>query len=318
MNICMVGYGMMGAWHSDSLQNHNCVLHTLVGHNAEKAESFASKYGYLHWHVNYQQAFNDPEIDVVIIAGPSQSHAEMALAALKQGKHVLVEIPLALTLEDCEAIDAMAKRLGLTVGVVHPMRFRKEHIALCERLRSGEEKLLQVHSRLYLHRRENMGSTGLKRSWTDNLLWHHGAHLIDVVLWLTGAGDPAEAETKLTGFKAIIPDADEITGIPMEFSLLAETDEHQALICSGSYNSKERIFDIRVLTDKSHYHLDILSGTLSLNGNVEIIDSEKMNNAQVSVDFINSVKECRDPRVSASSVMSAMRLIHAIQSKNTN
>ncbi len=35
MNVCMVGYGMMGTWHSESLKNHDCVLHTLVGHNAE-------------------------------------------------------------------------------------------------------------------------------------------------------------------------------------------------------------------------------------------------------------------------------------------
>lgn len=125
MNVCMVGYGMMGTWHSESLRKQDCVLHTLVGPDTQKAEAFALKYGYRHWHVDYKKAFNDPQIDVVIIAGPSQSHAEMALAALHYGKHVLVEIPLALTLEDCEAIDATAARLGLTVGVVHPMRFRK-------------------------------------------------------------------------------------------------------------------------------------------------------------------------------------------------
>lgn len=312
MNVCMIGYGMMGTWHSESLRNQDCVLHTLVGHNAQKAEAFASKYGYLHWHVNYQQAFDDPEIDVVIIAGPSQSHAEMALAALRQGKHVLIEIPLALTLEDCETINSTAKSMGLTVGVVHPMRFRKEHIALCERLRVGEEKLLQVHSRLYLHRRENTGSTGLKRSWTDNLLWHHGAHLIDVALWIAGAGSTTEGESKLSGYRAIMPSADTVTGIPMEFSLLAETKDQQALMCSGSYNSRERIFDVRVLTDKAHYHLDILAGTLSVDGTIHTIDSEEINNAQVSVDFINALKGGREPRVSASSVMPTMRLIHAI------
>ncbi|WP_049121152.1 Gfo/Idh/MocA family protein, partial [Klebsiella oxytoca] len=315
MNVCMVGYGMMGTWHSESLRKQDCVLHTLVGPDTQKAEAFALKYGYRHWHVDYKKAFNDPQIDVVIIAGPSQSHAEMALAALHYGKHVLVEIPLALTLEDCEAIDATAARLGLTVGVVHPMRFRKKHIALCERLRSGEEKLLQVHSRLYLHRRENTGSTGLKRSWTDNLLWHHGAHLIDVALWLVGAGDTAEAEKKLAGFKAVLPDADETTGIPMEFSLLAETCDHKALMCSGSYNSQERIFDIRVLTDKANYHLDILSGTLSVNGDIQIIESEERNNALVSEDFISSLKEGREPKVSAKSVMPAMRLIYTINLK---
>lgn len=101
----------------------------------------------------------------------------------------------------------------------------------------------------------------------------------------------------------------------MEFSLLAETCDHKALMCSGSYNSQERIFDIRVLNDKANYHLDILSGTLSVNGDIQIIESEERNNALVSEDFISSLKEGREPKVSAKSVMPAMRLIHAINSE---
>lgn len=164
MNICMVGYGMMGTWHTRALKKSGAILHTLVGHDLAKARNFATEHGYIHVKDDYKNAFSDPEIEVVIIAGPSQSHAEMALHALNQGKHVLVEIPLALTLADYEAIVDTADRLNLRVGVVHPMRFCKEHIALNERLKSGEEKLLQVTSRLYLHRRENIGSTGLRRS----------------------------------------------------------------------------------------------------------------------------------------------------------
>lgn len=119
----------------------------------------------------------------------------------------------------------------------------------------------------------------------------------------------------MAGFKAVLPDADEETGVPMEFSLLAETSDHQALMCSGSYNSPERIFDIRVLTDKANYHLDILSGTLSVNGDIRIIESEERNNARVSEDFIISLKEGREPKVSARSVIPAMRLIHVINSE---
>lgn len=122
-------------------------------------------------------------------------------------------------------------------------------------------------------------------------------------------------QKKLAGFKAVLPDADEKTGIPMEFSLLAETSDNKALMCSGSYNSQERIFDIRVLTDKANYHLDILSGTLSVNGDIQIIDSEERNNARVSEDFIISLKEGREPKVSAKSVMPAMKLIHVINSE---
>ena len=66
----------------------------------------------------------------MIIAGPSETHAEMSLAALEQGKHVLVEIPIAMNLEGAEAVVAAAEERGLTLGVVHPMRYRTERLPI--------------------------------------------------------------------------------------------------------------------------------------------------------------------------------------------
>ncbi|MFG0359808.1 Gfo/Idh/MocA family protein [Pseudomonas sp. zbq_11] len=311
MNICMIGHGMMGTWHSQSLRDADCVLHSLVGREPAATEAFAREYGYRHWYVDYREALRSSEIDIVIVAGPSQSHAEMALAALEQGKHVLVEIPLALNLEDCECIVDTAARCGLTVGVVHPMRFRREHRQLLERLQSGAETLLQVHSRLFLHRRENIGSTGLKRCWTDNLLWHHGAHLVDVALWLAGKGDPAAAQ--VATLNASLPAVDPVTGIPMELALLMHTEQRQALVCTGSYNSPERIFDIFVVTDRDSYRLDILAGTLRQGTQLLEVDSEQDNNAQVTQDFVAALREGREPQVPARSVLPAMRLLQQVE-----
>ncbi|QGY33054.1 Gfo/Idh/MocA family protein [Pantoea cypripedii] len=318
MNICMVGYGMMGTWHSRALRHGKDTLHTLVGHDLAKAAKFAQEFGYACVSDDYQQAFSNPEIDVVIIAGPSQSHAEMALYALSQGKHVLVEIPLALTLADCERIVEAAERYQLTVGVVHPMRFRKEHIALTERLNSGEEILLQVQSRLYLHRRENIGSTGLQRSWTDNLLWHHGAHLVDVGLWLAGAGEPQRAADKLIKISSVMPAADNYTTIPMELTAILETSSKQAISCMGSYNSPDRIFDVFVITNQNSYRLDILSGQLYLGAEMISVDAEETNNAQVAPDFLNAIREKREPRVTVRSVLPAMRILDAIERQQQN
>ncbi|MBD2837858.1 Gfo/Idh/MocA family oxidoreductase [Pseudomonas sp. JM0905a] len=309
----MIGHGMMGTWHSQSLRDADCVLHTLVGREADATEAFAMDYGYLHWCVDYREALKSPEIDIVIIAGPSQTHAEMALAALEHGKHVLVEIPLALTLADCERIVATGERLGLKVGVVHPMRFRREHRHLIERLRSGKEHVLQIQSRLFLHRRENIGSTGLKRCWTDNLLWHHGAHLVDVALWLTGKGDPFAAEADILTVHSVMPAADDHTGIPMEVAALIETKQRQSIICTGSYNSADRIFDIFVITDRDSYRLDILRGTLKQGVDELEVDSEKANNDQVARDFVDAVRTGGEPLVSARSVLPAMRVLHQIE-----
>src|SRR3954452_12304286 len=115
LNVCMVGHGMMGVWHSEALQRlDDAQLHTVVGRKpsppAEGAarpaggrkppstEVFAGKYGYKKWTTDLGEALADPEVDIVIIAGPSETHADMAVASLEAGKHTLVEIPIAMNL----------------------------------------------------------------------------------------------------------------------------------------------------------------------------------------------------------------------------
>ena len=49
MNVCMVGYGMMGVWHTEALKQTDAVLHTIVGRNPEGAKEFAERYGYRKW-----------------------------------------------------------------------------------------------------------------------------------------------------------------------------------------------------------------------------------------------------------------------------
>ena len=86
MNIYMVGYGMMRVWHSDALREVDCSLHTLVGRRAEPAAEFAGRYGYRLWTVHLAEALADEEIDIVILAMPSEMHAEGAIASLAAGR----------------------------------------------------------------------------------------------------------------------------------------------------------------------------------------------------------------------------------------
>lgn len=157
LNVCMVGHGMTGTWHSEGLRGADCRLHTVVGRvpsGAVRPQSgrvrkstteFAAKYGYLKCTTNLDEAFNDHEIDIVIIATPSETHADMAIASLEHGKHTLVEIPIAMNLEGAERAVATARARGLTLGVVHPMRFRQERIRLIQRVSQDEERVTHVH-----------------------------------------------------------------------------------------------------------------------------------------------------------------------------
>ena len=252
-NVCLVGHGMMGVWHSEALQKHSRrhAAHgrrprgragrradaPAAGRKPPSTAQFAERFGYRKWTTDLGEALADPEVDVVIIAGPSETHADMALAAIEAGKHTLVEIPIAMNLDGAEQVVAAARERGLTLGVVHPMRFRRERAPIIERIGRGEERVSHVQGRFFIHRLQNVGATGLQRSWTDNLLWHHTTHLVDFGLWMLSGGDLATVEKRIQAVSSCYPPLDERTGIPMELVLTIKTDDDQTIVTTGSYYS---------------------------------------------------------------------------------
>jgi 2-hydroxy-4-carboxymuconate semialdehyde hemiacetal dehydrogenase len=305
VNVCVVGHGMMGAWHSNALAASDGARHTLVGRRPEPTSDFARANGFANWTTSLDEALDDEAIDIVILANPSERHAETALLALRHGKHVLVEIPLAMSLADAELIVEEASRRRLTLGVVHPLRARIELAELRERVATGAEHVRHAAGRLFMHRLENVGATGYRRSWTDNLLWHHMAHLVDASLWVCSA--------PIVRVEGVMSAIDPATGIPMDVAMLIETELVQSLVCTGSYYGRERIFDLLVITDVDSYRLDVFAGTMTTRAGARTIDSEERNCWRVTLDFVEAVAEGREPLVPGASVLPAMRALEAVQ-----
>ena len=336
LNVCMVGHGMMGIWHSEALKRlDDCQLHTVVGRpklpepesapasapvptegrRPASTEVFADRFGYKKWTTDFHQAIGDDEVDIVVVAGPSESHAEMALAALEQGKHVRVEIPIAMNLEGAEAVVAAGRERNLTVGVVHPMRFRVERLPVVERIRAGEERVSHVQGRFFIHRMSNVGATGLQRSWTDNLLWHHTTHLIDFGLWMVSGGDLAGTEDRIRNIHSVYPPIEPHTGIPMELVLVVETVDDQTIVCTGSYYSGEYVYDTLAVTDLNSYRVDERRSTMTTREGEQPIASEQENAELIAADFVNAVRDGREPAVPGWSVLPAMRVLSQAQDK---
>ena len=240
-------------------------------------EEFATTHGYKKWTTNLGEALDDPEVDVVIIAGPSETHAEMALASIEHGKHTLVEIPIAMNLAGAEAVVTAARERGLTLGVVHPMRFRRERLPVVDRIHRAEERVSHVQGRFFIHRLANVGATGLQRSWTDNLLWHHTTHLVDFGLWMVSGGDMATADARIRNIHSVYPPIEPRTGIPMELALVVETHDDQTIVTTGSYYSGEYIYDTLAVTDRDSYRVNERRSTLHTRKGKQDIASEKEN-----------------------------------------
>jgi 2-hydroxy-4-carboxymuconate semialdehyde hemiacetal dehydrogenase len=340
LNVCMVGHGMMGVWHSEALQQvPDIALHTVVGRPADpdasppapqadpdasppapqagrkssSTEEFARRFGYKKWTTDLDEALADPEVDVVIIAGPSETHAVMAIKAVEAGKHTLVEIPIAMSLAESERVVATAREKGLTLGVSHPMRFRREHADVAVRVNTGAERVFHTHGRFYIHRLSNVGATGLQRSWTDNILWHHSAHLVDIGLWLVSGGDMSTADARVKNVRCFYPAIEPRTGIPMEVVIHIETTDNQSVIVTGSYYASWRIYDVLVTSDRDMYLVDELASTLRVKDGTRAIPSEQENAELIAPDFVTAVMQGREPLVPGWSVLPTMRVLHRVQ-----
>ncbi|MGV2114407.1 Gfo/Idh/MocA family protein [Agrobacterium salinitolerans] len=115
LGVALIGTGFMGKCHALAWRNVAAVfggphhrLEVLSDVTQEAADSFAQQFGFQRATGQWQEAIADPAVDVVSITAPNGLHRPMAEAVLRAGKHVWLEKPMALTLEDAEAMAAVA------------------------------------------------------------------------------------------------------------------------------------------------------------------------------------------------------------------
>jgi myo-inositol 2-dehydrogenase/D-chiro-inositol 1-dehydrogenase len=213
LNIGMVGYGFMGRTHSNAFRRagnffdlpYEPVLKTICARNAERAKAFAAQWGYQSAVTDWRKLVDSAEIDLIDIASPNDTHAEIAIAAAKAGKIVMCEKPLGRNAGESEAMVAAVEAAGVPNMVWYNYR-RVPAVTLAKQLidegRLGKifhyrAKFLQdwtISSDL------PQGGEGLWRldaavagsGVTGDLL----AHTIDTAMWLNGAIDEVTAVTE--------------------------------------------------------------------------------------------------------------------------
>lgn len=129
------------------------------------------------------------DIDVVYICTPHHLHHPYALRALRAGKHVFIEKPMANTVEECEQINQAAKENGLTVGIGHHQRYFPHMKRFRELLQDGAiGELRQINDRLVVDNQWSKRAQWWKQKSTagGGGLMNIGVHQIDRCLWLVG------------------------------------------------------------------------------------------------------------------------------------
>jgi len=120
LQVALVGAGNLARWaHLPNLRKIPHVrLKAVCSGSGARGKSFALRFGAAYCTSNYEEILQDPQVNVVLITSRNQHHAAQSLAALRAGKHVFVEKPMALTEEECRLLVAAAEQTGknLTVG----------------------------------------------------------------------------------------------------------------------------------------------------------------------------------------------------------
>ena len=139
LNIGVIGCGKIAQVRHipEYAANENCTLTAFFSPNAKRAEDMAAKYGGKVY-ASAEELFADPEIDAVSICAANYAHAELSIKALEAGKHVLCEKPMAVTIEDCEAMLAAAEKAGKRLMIGQNQRLAKAHLCAKELLEQGE------------------------------------------------------------------------------------------------------------------------------------------------------------------------------------
>jgi 2-hydroxy-4-carboxymuconate semialdehyde hemiacetal dehydrogenase len=309
MRIALAGAGAFGIKHLDGLAEIDGVTVTsIVSRRQEQAEEVARRYGAEHASTDLGEVLGRDDVDAVILCTPTQLHAQQAIATMRAGKHVQVEIPLADSWPDAREVDRTARETGLVCMVGHTRRFNPSHQWVHRRIAAGELSIQQMDVQTYFFRRKNLNALGEPRSWTDNLLWHHAAHTVDLFGYQTG--EDIQIANAVQG--PVHPEL----GIPMDMSIQLRTPAGRICTLSLSFNNDGPLGTFfRYICDNGTYiaryddlvtgreePVDVSTVDVSVNG-IELQDRE----------FVAAIREGREPNSSVASVLGCYRVLGELE-----
>ncbi|HZZ87507.1 MAG TPA: Gfo/Idh/MocA family oxidoreductase, partial [Caulobacteraceae bacterium] len=146
LGVALLGAGWAAAMHARAARAAGLALVGVAARDADKTRAFAAAHGISIATGDWRALIARPEVDLVVIATPNALHAPQALQALGAGKHVLVEKPMALSVEAGAEMLAAARGAGRILAVGHMWRYRPEVIALRDRIVAGDfGRIVRTH-----------------------------------------------------------------------------------------------------------------------------------------------------------------------------
>jgi predicted dehydrogenase len=183
MGVALVGAGNLARWaHLPNIKKTPGVrLRAIHSASGSRGKSYALRFGAEYCTTDYDEVLKDPEIQVVVIVSRNQQHASQALAALRAGKHVFVEKPMALTQSECRELSQAVETTGKQLTIGFNRRYAPTYLALKKQIaKRGGPALLNCR----------INSPGISGSYwmadpsTGGAILGEACHFVDLMYWL--------------------------------------------------------------------------------------------------------------------------------------
>src|SRR5215204_4065461 len=150
MKVALAGQGAFGQRHLEAMHEIPGIeVISLTGGRPASTEEIARKWNIPHWTSDLSESLQQPGLDAVILASPTQVHADQAEQVMRAGKHVMIEIPIADSVADSERIIKAQQATGVVAMAGHVRRFNPSHQWVNKRIEAGELMLQQMDVQTY-------------------------------------------------------------------------------------------------------------------------------------------------------------------------
>ena len=182
IKFAMVGAGNLAKWaHLPAIQKiAGANLHAVYSNRGAQGKSYAMRFGAKYSTSDYEQILNDADIDAILISSRHKEHAQQAIDALNAGKHVFIEKPMAVTIEECQAIYRAVQNSGKRLMVGFNRRFAPYYTEMKREI-SKRTSPMVISTR--------MNSPGIENGWAaeksqGGVVLGEGCHFIDLMYWM--------------------------------------------------------------------------------------------------------------------------------------
>ncbi len=318
VGIAVIGCGRIGRTHIESIKELKDIafLSAVVDVDADLARQTAQKYG-TKFYTSTGEAFNDANINAVVICLPNYQHAPVAVDAMEKNKHVLVEKPFALSLKDAERMVEMASQKHLTIMAGQGFRFFAGLREAQKRIKAeiGDPFNLIYIFALHFDKKKAPPWWRSKDTVGNLILTMLGSHTIDLILWLFEGKVPDKIYAQAASHN---PDFDG----PDEATILFRFKDGAMATNYLSLNTRPPKEECLVVGPKGTLHFkhgdtsEGLVGTasieISFGENVIASDPHRWNNIKSEDEnFVESILGRSEPLVKPAETILQMKVIEA-------